>query len=328
MKALLAMALIGGLSLLTVTSNVVGATTNIIYSTGFETSEGYDNASNAFLDGQNGWSVHGLTVDGTIVDGTAVAGFLQRFTGQGSQAYVGFFGPTDASETSFKLTRALNYDPLTNNTPIVKFSTYMEIVDSTTSNRDAFRWSVLNSQGHRFFSIDFDNRNQFICYVDEDPTNFVATAYSFTRDTPFTLEITMNFESNVWSAKVGLDTVITNAAITGTNSSAVLDIGQIVAEWDYIGDGAGDNALVFDNYTLSGVNETPNPPRVSLISMLSNGQPLLQVTGDAFRTHVLEYSTNFSTWMPLKTNTPSDGEFQHVDSGADSGYRFYRARVP
>jgi len=318
MKVLLAIGLIGGLCLLTATSRSFGATTNIVYSTGFETTEGYDNASNALLDGQNGWSVAG----------TAVAGFIQRFTGQGAQAYVGFFGPTNASETSFKLTRSINYDPLTNNTPIVKFSTHMEIVDSTSSNQDAFRWSVINSEGHRFFSIDFDNRNQFICYVDEDPSNFLATGFLFTRNTPFTLEITMDFASNVWSAKAGLDMVITNAPITGTNSSAVLDIGQISAEWDFIGDGAGDNALVFDNYTLSGVNETPNPPRISLVSMLSTGQPLLQVNGDAFRTYVLEYSTNFSFWMPLKTNTPSDGEFQHVDSGATSAFRFYRARIP
>ena len=300
------------------TQVIRGASTNTVYTTSFEAGEGYDNGANALLGGQNGWSV----------DGTAVAGFVQRFSGRGAQAYVGFFGPTDNSETAFKLTRNLNYNPETNHTTIVKFSTYMEIVDSTTTNRDSFRWSVLNSAGHRFFSLDFDNRNQFICYVDENPTNFQATPFSFARETPFTLEITMNFASNLWSAKVGLDTVVSNLPIS-TNSAVVMDVGQILAEWDFIGDGAGDNALVFDDYTVTAIDGAPSPPRISLLSMLSTGHPLLQVSGEANRTYVLEYTTNFTSWMPLKTNTPSDGTFQHTDDSTNgTSRRFYRARMP
>lgn len=288
-----------------------------VFSTGFETNENYD--AGFELIGQNGWTN----------SGSAGNGLISRFPGEGQQAYIGFFDPLTNSETFLQIWRPINFDPLTNNRPVVTFRTTMEIVDSTSAdpNRDDFRWSVLNTDGQHLLSLDFDNHTTGICYLLGDDTNFYATAFTFTNHVIYDIELRLDFNSNIWSAWVGSTQVLTNQPLAP--AGAKRDIGDIAATWFFLNpDGPGDNAMVFDNYSITAQAATVAPPAVRLISLVQN-DALVEVTGDGNRTYVIDGSSDLRTWAPLKTNTPTDGVFQFLDVGAATNFaRYYRARIP
>lgn len=289
-------------------------TPQTLFSTSFETGEGYD--AGFELVGQNSW----------MGQGTAGNGLVTRFSGEGQQAYVGFFDPLTNSEASFTTWRPITFDPIASNKPVVTFRTTMEIVDSTSAdpNKDDFRWEVFNTDGHRLFSLDFDNSTMGICYLLEDGV-FRATPFSFVHDAVYDLEIKMDFENNLWLANLSGTIVISNQPIVQT--AARRDLGDIAATWFFLTPNSpGDNAMVFDNYTIT-AESIPTRPTLQLLSV-NNNQPLLQLIGEPNRSYILEASTDLRSWFPIKTNTPNDGTFQHLDTGATPlMHRHYRARV-
>src|SRR5512141_2733143 len=96
------------------------ALTNL-YSTAFEASEGYK--PELELIGQNGW----------ITDSSSYGGNGLQTNFIGSQAgYIGYF-PLDPPDDYLALWRPINYAPIENSTPVVRFSVLMSIVDSTAS---------------------------------------------------------------------------------------------------------------------------------------------------------------------------------------------------
>ncbi|MGB0579582.1 MAG: hypothetical protein ACPGVU_07770 [Limisphaerales bacterium] len=284
-----------------------------LFSTAFGTNENYD--AGFELVGQHSW----------MGQGTAGNGLVTRFPGEGQQAYIGFFDPLTNTESSFTTWRPIAFDPIANGKPVVTFRTKMEIVDSTAAdpNKDDFRWEVFNTEGLRLFSLDFDNSTMGICYLLED-AQFRVTPYSFLRNTVYDLEIKMDFENNVWLANFSGTIVISNQPIAQT--AARRDLGDIAATWFFLTPNSpGNNAMVFDNYTIT-AESIPTQPTLQLLSV-NNNQPLLQLTGEANRSYILEASTDLRSWFPIKTNTPNDGTFQHLDTGAVLGLRHYRARV-
>ena len=293
-----------------------GAPATTVFTTSFEASEGFD--AEFELSGQGGWIGEGSGATGLIAD---------RFPDQGNQAYIGSFPPTNQGEFSTSIWKPLNYEPLTENKPIVTFTTTMEIADSTNGQRDDFRWSVYNAAAHRLFTLNFNNATAEICYVLDDNMGFQPTPYSFLRDTIYTLEIVMDFEGNVWSATLDSTLLLENQPIT--TSGADLDLGDIDAVWYYIDpDATGDNFMAFDNYTITAEAANPASPTIQITDFHQDGSVTVRLEGEPDATYVIESSDGLAGWSELKTASSGDGVIEHLDTAAAlASRRFYRARL-
>jgi hypothetical protein len=290
------------------------ATSQTLFETGFEASEGYD--TQYTLVNQNGWVGTDLRGNGLLAEG---------FTGQGQGAYVGYF-PLTEGESDLVVWYPINFSPVQAAKPIVRFSVTMEIVDSDNDEYDDFRWSVYNIAGDRLFTIDFDNYDLSVNYLLDGTNGFVFTGRQFTNDTPHSLSITMDFARNRWGASLDGAILATNLPITTVN--ATLDLGDIDAVWLYDNVSApGNNYMLFDNYRVTAEISQVVRPRLEPMERLSNGQFLLRVFGVADRRYAVEATSDLLSWIPLRTNRISDGSFDFLDTTATgSPHRFYRAR--
>jgi hypothetical protein len=311
------LALAAGLLIAFTGQGSAAATPTVVFATGFERAEGFTN--DLPLVGQKGWVAFGTGGNGIVTN------FFDSLGTQAGiqQAYIGFNRP-ESTNDFFSLLRPLDYSPIANAKPLVKFSVLMAITASTTTNRDDFRWSVYNMDAKRLFTVDFDTTLFQVSYVLEDGQAFFSTGVSFTNDVIYELALTMNFAQNRWSAALDTQELIQALPITTTNS--VLTLGDIDAVWAIRNPGsAGDNYMVFDNYLVT-AEPVPvprlsgkAPPNVGFLLQLTEGTPGHQ--------YVIDISADLKSWLPAKTNTAGDGTFDWLDtsaSGADR--RFYRAR--
>ena len=291
------------------------AVTTNVYSTQFETTQGYN--INLNLEGQAGWLGSGTGGNGLITN---------AISGQGQSAYIGFDAPNPADD-SLVIWKPINFNAVAAGYPVVKFFTQMRIEDSTNSFYDIFRWSIYNTQGDRLFSLDFDNDFLDISYLLDGTNNIQFTTNQFVNATTYTLMVTMDFASNRWSASFNGAIIATNQFITTTN--APLNLGDVDAVWlvnQISGTNApGDNYMIFDNYTITA--EMP-PAQVQFLGRTGEGWSLLRVNGQANSRWALDATTNFVNWIALKTNVISGTFFDHVDTtSAGLPRRFYRARL-
>jgi len=290
------------------------ALTTNIFSTQFEVAEGYSVTTN--LAGQNGWIGFGSGGNGVVTN------YLE---GQGQQAFIGFF-PPDPGDDQLFVWQPINFSPVLTNTPVVKFSVLMSIVDSSNTNYDDFYWDVYNAQGDQLFTLDFDNYDLGIYFALDGTNNFVWTGKEFANGDTNTLVITMNFAQNSWSATFDDTLLVTNQPITTTGLP--LNLGDVDAVWAVF-DAAnpGDNYMLFDNYRITAEVIPPPAPRLQVLGLTSDGQFLLRVQGQSGARFAIDATTNLTQWTALKTNVVTDGFFDYVDSAAPAfTRRFYRAR--
>lgn len=303
------------LGLLADCARLDAASPTTVFYTGFEAAEGY--TTQADLDGQNGWTRFGSGGNGVLNN---------FFAGYGQQAYIGFTPPANADDT-LNVWRPINLAPVPANTPLVQFSVLMAVMDSSNGQRDDFRWSVYNTNGHRLFSLDFDGVSLDISYVLDDGAGFVATGRKFARATIYELIVLMDFSRNQWSATLD-DAVLVNARPITTAGSA-LNLGDVDAVRSIrVPGSAGDNYLLFDEYLITAAPAVAAPPVLQHKARLAGGEFLLRLFGDPGATFVIDASGDLQHWTPVKTNTvPNDGVFDFLDAGAaGQARRFYRAR--
>ena len=292
----------------------LAASPTVIYSTGFETTEGF--SPSLALAGQQGW----------ISAGSGGSGILNGFfAGLGQQAYVGFGAPTAANDF-LNLWRPLNLAPIPANQPVVKFSVTMAVITSANGRHDDFRWSAYNTNGARLFTLDFDAATQAITYALDDNQGFTATGWNFTRDTIYDLVITMNFARNRWSATLNGTHVA--AALPITTTGAALNLGDVDAVWAIRTPGSpGNNYLIFDNYQLTTEDIAATVPALNSVARLNDGSLQLGLQGEQVVRYAVEASTNLTHWISLTTNSAATGAIAFTDASA-SGFaqRFYRVR--
>jgi len=219
-----------------VTSGSTILTSGTLYATSFEPSEGYN--VHASLAGQNGWTVSGQGWNGFM------SGY---FPGGGYQGYIGYSAPVGT--TSEAVYRPVNYTPVAGD--IIGFSVQMAVQNSWGGYpRDAFRWSVYNTVGHRLFSVVFDTATNAITYLLDDGKFYPnASNKTLVYGGANTLTITIDFAHNKWSAAMSGTTLVSNQAVT--TSGAALTFGDIDAIWLPSASIPGNNYMVFDNYTIT-----------------------------------------------------------------------------
>ena len=295
----------------------------ILYETGFERFEGY----NPQLDlvGQSGWIGEGSGGNGII--GDPIAGF------NGQVAYLGYNPPVNHAST-LNVWHPLGFSPISNDLPVVQFFVSLQIQDSTTAAPyfDDFRWSVYGVDGHRFFTIDFDNDAQGIFFLLDEtvPANiaFHDTRYSFSSGTPYDLTVTMDLAKNLWSAAINGAVIVNAQKITTTGHS--LSLGDIDAVWVVRNpEHPGDNFMVFDDYRVEITPLTAIPPQLEFVGWAPFGSAFqVKVWGEPGVTYSLEATTDFQTWTPVAQGTASGTESSVVLRDTDARNhprRFYRA---
>ncbi len=291
-----------------------GGATNV-FSTRFEASEGYDGAWT--LAGQQGWLGDGTGGNGIITNAIA---------GEGQQAYVGYFAPESTNENELIVWLPINFNPLASGLPIVRFSVLLSITDSAAGDWDRFGWDFYNSQSNWMFSIEFDNYYRDVAYVLDGTNDWVYTPVTFTNDHPYRLAVTLDFAANRWSATLDSQLIASNQPITTVG--AELTLGDFDAYW-WLSDptNPGDNYMLFDNFQITAEALAPPQPRLELVGRTGNGQTLLRLAGHSGTRFAVDSTTNFATWMPLKTNVTTDGYFDLIDTpAAPASQRFYRGR--
>lgn len=289
----------------------------VLYSTGFETGEGYSQSDELLpLRGQQGW----------IGEGSGGNGLLwEFFEGWGQQAYIGYLAPAPKDDF-LVLWKPLDLPDPDPARPIWGFSVLMQVVDSTNGHYDDFRWSAYNRDGQRLFTVDFDNSSFSINYAREDEADFTPTGFEFSNDSLYLLEILMNFGRNNWIARLNGTVIVDSQPITAGN--AALNLGDVDAVWAIRDQGAaGDNYLLFDEYTIWLEPGLTIPPSIEILGVNERREFELYLHGERGLTYSLDVSSDLREWVSLGEYTLEEGFLYFVDT-TSPGFNasFYRAR--
>ena len=221
-----------------VSFDVTTGPSSTLYTTGFETSEGYNNT--ATLAGQKGWTQAGSGGSGFLTN-SAFSG-----AGYGEQAYIGYTAPSSGATES--LWQPIGFTPGAGD--LVNFSVLWSLIDSTKRNThyDRFRWSVYNTGGIRLFSIEIDNASNHINYILDDNVTRLYGNF-LTNNTIYSLQMSIDFTRNTWSATLDGAPMVSGQPVT--TGSAARNLGSIRAEWLLNSTTAGNNYMLFDNYSIT-----------------------------------------------------------------------------
>lgn len=299
----------------------------ILYETGFEPFEGF--SSDQDLLSQGGWVGYASDLSGKAAPegGNGVLNSpMPGFFGQ--YAYIGFDAP--AKTADFNLWRPVGLKPVNSPLPLIRFRVSFQINFSTpvAPYFDDFRWSIYNTDEHRFLSIDFDTYLQEVNFIlDESSPPIRSTGFGFDNGVPYDLEIDLNLQRNLWTARVN-GTVIVNAQPITTRNAA-LTFGDADAVWVIRQPGSpGDNYMIFDDYRITLEPLTSIPPTVEPVGMLNTGSFVVRIKGEPGVTYRLEATQDLQSWIPVATGlaqSPSGFVDLQDTAAADFGHRNYRA---
>ncbi len=303
----------------------------ILYETGFEPFEGF-NATND-LAGQGSWIGYATDLAGKSVDfggNGLLPGPTDGFFGQ--TAYIGFNAPNVTAD--FNVWRPINFAPASGVLPVVQFTVSIQVEASSDGKvPDAFRWSFYNAAEQRLFSLDFDNATREIGAILDDGTATQAppvrpSGFLFRNGEPYDLEVLLNFQRNLWTAKI--NGVVAVNALPITTKNAARTLGDVDAVWLIREPGKpGDNFMIFDDYRVVATPLTEIPSTLEVIGLIQpSGAFVVRVLGEPGVKYQLEASTDGASWFPVGNGTAQspDGYVDIRDASAkDSASRLYRA---
>lgn len=289
----------------------------LLFRTGFEVAEGYTEADlMAPLRGQQGWLGEGSGGNGLVWD---------FFAGYGQQAYIGFLAPAE-KDAGLSLWLPLELPDPDPDQPVWRFSTLMQVVDSTNGEYDDFRWSAYNQDGWRLFTVSFDNSTTDIRYALDTDEVFRPTDFTFSNNAIYWLDVWMNFGRNNWMALLNGVVVVDSQPLT--TGDLALNLGDLGPVWTLTRQGsAGDNYLLFDEYEVRVEPGLTIPPTLEILGLNQNEEFELYLHGERGLDYSIDVSSDLRTWTSLGTNHLADGFLYFVDTtapGFPAG--FYRAR--
>lgn len=308
----------------------IPAGSRVLYETGFEPFEGFH--PDFDLAGQGSWIGYATDLAGKPVDfggNGLLPAPVDGFYGQ--VAYIGFTAPQATAD--FNVWRPVNLAPVGNQLPVVQFLVSLQI-EASSENRvpDAFRWSVYNTEEQRLFSLDFDNATREISAILDDGTATQGpplrpSGFLFRNGEPYDLEVLLNFQRNLWTAKINGEVVINAQPITTRNSARSL--GDVDAVWLIREPGSpGDNYMIFDDYRLIATPLTEIPPTLEAVGMIQpSGAFAVRVLGEPGVKYQLEVLDG-DQWIAVASGTAQspDGYVDLQDASAkDWAAGIYRA---
>lgn len=308
----------------------IPAGSRVLYETGFEPFEGFH--LDFDLAGQGGWTGYATDLAGKPVDfggNGLLPAPVDGFYGQ--VAYIGFTAPKATAD--FNVWRPVNLAPVGGQLPVVQFLVALQL-EASSENRvpDAFRWSVYNAEEQRLFSLDFDNATREISAILDDGNATQGpplrpSGYLFRNGEPYDLEVLLNFQRNLWTAKLNGQVVINSLPITTKNAERTL--GDVDAVWLIREPGKpGDNYMIFDDYRIIATPLTEIPPTLETIGMIQpSGAFAVRVLGEPGVKYQLEVLDG-DQWLAIASGTAQspDGYVDLQDPTAkDWAAGIYRA---
>lgn len=202
--------------------------------------------------GTDGWEANESSVQGIFNYSGTQAGFL------------GFNAPANTNGIGY-IDRLLNYDPVGAGTPVVNFSMDVAIEDSSNGQYDNFFVDIYNADFDLLGSINFDNTPLEMWRYDG--ASYFNTGATFENNTLYTLQFSINFGSNIWSANLGSISLFSGVTFNGDGAN--LNLGGIAFSWVLSDQSApGDNFMVVDNIQVTGV---PEPSTYALLALTAAG---------------------------------------------------------
>ncbi len=254
----------------------------------------------------------------------------------GKTAFIGFNQP---SSTFVTVLRPINYDPLANGTPKIRFESFLGIEDSTNGRRDSFFVSFYNIAGAFLASIRFANEDASFGIWRLDGTTQTDTAVDFINGELHLLFAEIDFSTNTWSADLDGIPLFTNATFNATGQT--LNFGSAAAEWQLASAGVagyGDNWMLVADWSIRSVSPGENPFRIREIDLNASNQPVLQWLGECGFNYQFYYSDDgMLTW---KSDLPGsvfsgilvDGVLSYTDETApvpsQRQFRVVRSEAP
>jgi len=222
-----------------------------LYSTDFSSLPFQENMEWAGRDGWLGQNTNNAN-DDFIIDNS-----MGGLTG-----FLGFDNGTN--ETLIGVYRNFFYDPVAEGNPIVTISTSLGISESTSGSSDTFQLVIFNNTSSEILgSISFDTSTGKI--LRSDGTNTVDTTVSYPNPGYFSVVITIDFATNVWSLKMNGGTVFSGVTFSDPANMYDLDLGSTDFRWIPTNPAAsGDNFLGVDNYTVAANPVFNARPRVKV----------------------------------------------------------------
>lgn len=205
----------------------------ILYQTDFESFVAGDET----VIGDDGWvgetSAHGIVVD--------------FFPNRGQQMYVGS-DTLFAGEAAFYW-RPLNYDPLSNGTPLIRVTAELAFVDSTNGLRDDFGFLFYNKDGDYLAGILFENSTGKIWIGDGSDGPFIDSGQTFNQGEFTHLEIEVDYSANSWTAsRHGVQLFAPRPFHLGGDP---LTLGDVSLYWSIRNLFPGDNYMLVDNLSIT-----------------------------------------------------------------------------
>ena len=295
-----------------------------IYATDFE----------SFTAGSNQWA----GTDGWVsnVDGSGVHGIDNNIvSGLGKTAYLGYYPPTTNFVT---ILRPVSYDPVSNNTPVIRFESLMGIQDSTNGRGDSFFVSFYNMAGQFLAAIRFSNNPFTLGIWRDDDASEIDTGLDFFPGQLHLLRAEIDFATNRWTASLDGIPLFTDAVFNA--SGKTLNLLAVASEWKLTSQDTalyGNNWLLVADWRLWTVPPGLDTVVIEALSADTNGIPQITWFGEPGFTYELQYTADFQSWRTnlagavfsdlSSTQTLTYGDASYTDAGGRS-YRVQRTITP
>lgn len=279
------------------------------------------------LVGSGGWL--GAST-GTTNGWTGVQGIDQDVEpGVGRSAFLGYYRPP-LNTTFVSVYRPVTYAPLTTGNPIVTFYTVFGIADSTNGFRDNFYISFYNQQRQLLAALNFDNTAAGYGTYRMEGSAYHSTSSTFQRDNLAELTVTINCETNRWTAQIGAVPLFEDQVFNATGLARTL--GNVAVEWEITAAAfPGNNWMLFDDFTVT--VQPASTPAVTSLTRKTDGTADLSWPVEPGYNYQVQYSPNLVDWFTdlpnsVKMAIPAGTEaVSFTDStlvGTPPAKRYYR----
>lgn len=285
--------------------------------------------------GQQGWLINGSHPGVHGIDQELIPG-----AGLSNTAFLGFSQPT---ARVVRIIRPIQYNPATNNVPLIEFSSIFGIKESNNGFHDSFLYSFFDTGGVFMASVEFETSALGYGSVFRwQGTNLQAdTGVDFNLGSDIDLNwplyeliASIDLASNRWSAALGTSSgdipLFDNAAFS-TNTSGVA-LGYIVVEWLLSSASPfqhGDNWLLAIDFSVNAFPRT-DEHEAGTAGIDPGGEFSLSWPGAYGFDYALEHAGVDMVWItnaPLYTcsNVLSATNLVYVETN-DVNVRHYRIR--
>lgn len=290
-----------------------------VFSTAFETGEGF--FAGAAIGGTAGWiaSPSSLPVAGNTVVSNGFSSL--GVSGRGQQARLSAGGATGSGYYELFQPAYATSRPGS----VLRMSMKLATLRSTNSRFDSFTVNIYNAAGYFVASLLFDEYYQVVYQASSALQNYVYTGVSYQASRVYALEITLNYESNTWSAKLDNTQLVSSQPLFATAGTLTRDFGgfslSLLPATVSI---PGNNALLVDDILIEQV-QTAALAAPSALTARPYGTSLIYLTWQddlfASRYEVERSPDGISGWTKVAT-VEEDQEY-YLDTGLTTATKYY-----